>query len=127
MIFTRNGETNRFPTKERKITRGRWQTSKIAFPLEDLSADVFCKNASLHIRNGKARSGDANLKVEMDWNGMTKQSPLLCIAEVNNLELNQRLFQSLPSDIQETWKKLRATGRVDASVYSIRRCLVETT
>jgi hypothetical protein len=97
-----------------KITRGRWQTSKIAFPLEDLSADVFCKNASLHIRNGKARSGDANLKVEMDWNGMTKQSPLLCIAEVNNLELNQRLFQSLPSDIQETWKKLRATGRVDA-------------
>jgi len=97
-----------------RVTRGRWQTPKIAFPLEDLSADLYCKDSLLQVRNGKARSGDASLRVAVDWQGMTQQSPLTCIAEVDNLELNQRLFQSLPADIQETWKKLRATGRVDA-------------
>jgi hypothetical protein len=97
-----------------RVTRGRLQTAKIAFPLEDLSADLFCKNSLLQVRNGNARSGDADIRVAMDWQGMTKQSPLTCLAEVDNLELNQRLFQSLPPDIQETWKKMRATGRVDA-------------
>ncbi len=96
------------------ISEGRWHSSSFAFPMDDISGEIYCKDSDLQVRNLTARSGDARLQVAVDWHGMSQVSPLAMSAEITDLDLDQRLYLALPPSIQETWSKLRPAGKVNA-------------
>lgn len=96
------------------ISNGRLLHPKVPYPLENLSGEVFCKNGLLRLRNVKAASGPASVAFACDLHGYSMGSPLAASIHVQNLSLDQRLYQAIPAPIQETWRKLGVSGIVDA-------------
>ncbi|MFO0941242.1 MAG: hypothetical protein U0930_10780 [Pirellulales bacterium] len=47
---------------------------------------------------------------------MSLDSPLVIQAEVEDLELDKRLYQSLPAAVQQQWDKLQLAGRVSGKL-----------
>lgn len=99
---------------EAKIANGRLLHPQVPYPLDSLSGDVYCQNGLLQLRNGKAASGQATVTVVCDMHGFGNGAPIVANLAINNLSLDQRLFQALPVGIQETWSKLGLSGLVDA-------------
>lgn len=83
------------------VTNGRWRHTKIPFPLDEIQGDFSCDNGNLQARNWKARSSNAVIRADADWNGLTQSSPGMALIDVEDLDLDQRLYQSLPVSMQE--------------------------
>lgn len=96
------------------VANGRWRHGSIPFPLEEISGDFSCENGMLQARNWKARSSHAVIRGDADWSGMTASSPVVALVDVEDLDLDQRLYQSLPAGMQELWRKIRPSGVIDA-------------
>lgn len=99
-----------------QLDDGRLQDARLPFPLENISSDFSCENAQIQLRNMKARSGSAELELNTDIFGLGLQSPMTIIATAKNLELDHRLYQSLPPNLQAQWDKLQMSGRVSGNV-----------
>ncbi|XZE44310.1 hypothetical protein SH467x_003911 [Pirellulaceae bacterium SH467] len=96
------------------VTNGRWRHSSIPFPLDEIEGDFSCDNGNLQARNWKARSSNAVIRADADWNGLTQSSPGIALIDVEDLDLDQRLYQSLPAGMQEIWRRVRPSGVIDA-------------
>jgi AsmA-like C-terminal region len=95
-----------------RLESGRLQDPRLPYPLERLSSDFNCSNSLLQLRNMKASSGGARLTFNTDIMGLSLDSPIDIEAEVENLELDKRLHQSLPPVVQQQWDKLQLAGKV---------------
>lgn len=94
------------------IAGGRLRDSRLPYPLEKISSNFFCKNSLLQLRNMSARSGGATLKFDTDIMGLGLDSPMVIHGQVQNLELDQRLYASLPRKFQEQWDRLQLSGLI---------------
>ncbi len=94
------------------VVDGRLMHPKVPYPLEAISGHVYCDNELLQLRNIKASSGDASIAMACDHHGLAVGSPMTVTAVVQNLSLDQRLFQALPAAIQETWQRMGVSGGV---------------
>jgi hypothetical protein len=99
-----------------RIQSGRLKDHRLPYPLERISSNFFCKNSLLQVRGMRARSGQAELKFEADIMGLALDSPMVIEAEVDNLDLDQRLYQSLPDKFQQHWDRLQLAGRISGSL-----------
>lgn len=99
------------------ISNGRLLHQQVPYPLESLSGEVFCSNGLTQLRNVRASSGQTSVAFECDMKGLTTQSPITAAISVRDLSLDQRLFQALPSSMQEAWQKLGVSGLVDAQAW----------
>jgi hypothetical protein len=99
-----------------RIVSGRLKDARLPYPLERISSDFFCKNSLLQLRGMRARSGQAALKFEADIMGLTLDSPMVIETQVEQLDLDQRLYQSLPEKFQNFWDRLELSGRVSGSL-----------
>lgn len=97
-----------------QISQARWNRAEIPFAMEGIQGNLFCQNGELRIRNFAASSGAARIQGDLDWHGMKLDSPMQLSLQVNNLELDQRLYHSLPQGVQAIWNKIRPNGWIDA-------------
>jgi hypothetical protein len=97
------------------VRNGRLLHPLVPYPLDSMAFDVYCKNALLQLRHGSARSGEAEALFNCDVQGFALGSPLVATLQVQNLALDDRLYQALPPNIQEHWKRMGVSGLVDAS------------
>lgn len=98
------------------LASGRLQDPRLPYPLENLHSDFSCENSRIQLRNTRAESGSAQLELNMDIQGFGVNSPMTIIADAHHLELDHRLYQSLPSNLQQQWEKLKLSGRVSGNV-----------
>ncbi|MFY8201176.1 MAG: hypothetical protein ACOVLE_10920, partial [Pirellula staleyi] len=87
---------------------------KVPYPLESLSGDVHCKNGLLQLSNVRAFSGQTSIAFACDVFGYSIGSPMQVSVNLQNLSLDQRLYQAIPVGMQEIWHKLNLNGLVDA-------------
>lgn len=93
---------------------GQWQHPQLSYPLDKISGELFLKNDDLRVRNIKALCGSSSVTASIDMQGLRMPAPMTAMVEVSNLELDHRLFQSLPPQMQEMWNRFEARGHVDA-------------
>lgn len=99
-----------------QLTHGRLQDARLPYPLENLSSEFSCENTQFQLRNMHAESGMTKLELNTDILGLGLNSPMTIVAHVRNLDLDQRLRQSLPGALQEHWDKLQLSGRVSGNI-----------
>jgi hypothetical protein len=98
-----------------RLKDGRLMHPQVPYPLEEISGDLHVKNQLLQLRNAVGRCGKATLNLECDIQGFGKGSPLVAKVGVSHLSLDERLYNALPTAIQEQWRKLGVQGTVHAS------------
>ncbi len=99
-----------------EITSGRLRDPRLPYPLDELSADFFCKNQILQLRQMRASSGDAELELSCDIMGFGRDVPMVIHATASNLEIDSRLREALPSNLQMQWDRLQPSGRVSGTL-----------
>lgn len=115
-IASQGGKTPEFEVLG-KIASGRLRDLRLPYPLEDLNSDFYCDNSMLKLRSMTARSGGATLRLDTNIAGFRLDSPMVIHADATGLELDQRLFASLPKNWQEYWNRLRLEGVIDANLH----------
>ncbi len=99
-----------------KIRDGRLQHPNLPYPLQDLAGDIYVQNNMLQLREATARSGEARFELEADIGGLTVSAPMIAKLKIEQLALDDRLFQALPPPIQEQWTKFQVAGTVNANM-----------
>ncbi len=100
-----------------KLTDGRLQDARLPYPLEKLNGNFYCHNSLLQLREMTAVSGGASLKLDTDIAGFALNVPMEIHAYATNLELDHRLYASLPEKYRVYWDRLKLEGTVDAGVH----------
>ncbi len=99
-----------------KITKGRLQDSRLPYPLDGLEGEFYCSPSLLQLRSMRAQSGKAQFDLSTDIQGFGLDAPVDLDATVSGLELDARLYNSLPPKLQNFWNRLQLEGTVDANV-----------
>ncbi len=115
-VFSRPQQTPVFSIRDGVLTEGRLQDSRLPYPLDHLRGKFFCDNSMLQIRDLEATSGSTTLVLDTDIEGFTLDVPVSIQAKAQNLELDRRLYDSLPKQWQLYWDRLKLEGNVDAAV-----------
>jgi hypothetical protein len=98
------------------IASGRLQDPRLPYPLENLSGQFFCNNELLQLRSMQARSGSTQLRLNTDIKGFSLDSPMTIQAEAVDVELDRRLYASLPAVLQQQWDRLQLSGMVSGNI-----------
>jgi AsmA-like C-terminal region/Protein of unknown function len=98
------------------IEKGRMEHPRIPYLLESLRGQFACKNNLIQFRQVEARNGPSMFWFDADIFGLSPQSPMVVNAKTKDLQLDERLYQSLPKNLQDQWQKFRPTGTIDANV-----------
>ena len=115
-VFSRPNQKPGFSVRDGQLTGGRLQDSRLPYPLDNLNGKFFCNNAMLQLRELSATSGSTSLVLDTDIEGFTLDVPISILAQAKNLELDRRLYDSLPKQWQVYWDRLKLEGTVDANV-----------
>ncbi len=99
-----------------QILEGRLQDDRLPYPLDNLHGTYHCTNQTLQLRGLNASSGKTQLVVDTDITGFTPNSPITIVAKAANLELDSRLYGSLPEKLQIQWDKLGLAGSVSGTI-----------
>lgn len=115
-VFSRPQQLPGFSIREGQLTDGRLQDPRLPYPLDHLNGQFFCNNSMLQLRELSATSGSTTLFLDTDIEGFTLDVPISISARAQHLELDRRLYDSLPKQWQAYWDRLKLEGTVDASV-----------
>ncbi len=115
-VFSRPQQTPGFSVRDGLLTDGRLQDARLPYPLDHLNGKFFCNNSMLQLRELSATSGSTQLLLDTDMQGFTLDVPISIQAKAQNLELDRRLYDSLPKPWQAYWDRLKLEGIADASV-----------
>lgn len=109
---------NRAPEFEVRgtILSGRLRHERLPYTLEGLHGEFSSNHTRVQLRNMSASSGTAQLKIDTDIYGFQSTSPITLHAQVRNLELDQRLYLSLPAKLQSAWNKMQPSGKVNGTI-----------
>ncbi|GAB5404282.1 MAG: hypothetical protein Aurels2KO_25130 [Aureliella sp.] len=98
------------------ILEGRLQDDRLPYPLDDLQGTYHCTNKTLQLRDLRASNGKTQLVVDADITGFTPNSPITIVTQAANLELDSRLYGSLPEKLQIQWDKIGLAGSVSGTI-----------
>ncbi len=115
-VSSRPRQTPSFSIRDGQLTDGRLQDPRLPYPLDHLNGKFFCDNSMLQLRELRATSGSTTLMLDTDIEGFTLDVPMWIQAKAQHLELDRRLFDSLPQHWQSYWERLKLEGTADASV-----------
>jgi AsmA-like C-terminal region/Protein of unknown function len=115
-VFSRPRQSPGFSVRDGQLTDGRLQDERLPYPLDNLNGQFFCDNSMLQLRGLSATSGSTTLELDTDIEGFTLDVPISIHAKAENLELDRRLYDSLPAVYQTYWDRLKLEGTVNASV-----------
>ncbi len=118
-LFSRPQLPPGFEITDGNISEGRLQDSRLPYPLDHLHGKFFCDNSKLQLRELVATSGSTTLTLGTDICGFTPDVPITIAASATNLELDRRLYDSLPAMWQTYWDRLQLEGTLDAGVNLI--------
>lgn len=99
-----------------QLSGGHLQDPRLPYPLENLHGDFSCDSSQIQLRNMRASSGKIRFELNADLQGFGLDSPMTVIAKVHHLDLDQRLKQALPTNLQQQWDKLQLAGQVSGRV-----------
>lgn len=114
-VHSRAGEYPGFKLRG-KLSEGRLQDARLPYPIEKLNGDFYCANSLLQLRNLNATSGGASLILNTDIFGFQLDVPMIIDAQASNLELDRRLYDSLPATWRGYWDRLKLEGSVDGQL-----------
>ncbi len=118
-LFSRPQLSPGFEITNGNISEGRLQDSRLPYPLDRLHGKFFCDNSKLQLRELVATSGSTTLTLGTDICGFTPDVPITIAASATNLELDRRLYDSLPETWRTYWDRLQLEGMADAEVNLI--------
>ncbi len=93
-----------------KVADGRLMHPKVPYPLESLSGELFLTNGLMQLRKIRATSGPTSVALECDMHGFAAGAPITAKITVQDLSLDQRLYQALPVPLQDIWQKMGVSG-----------------
>ena len=118
-LFSRPHQVPGFSIRDGQLTDGRLQDARLPYPLDHLHGKFFCNNSMLQLRDLSATSGSTTMVLDTDIAGFTLDVPISIQAKAKNLELDRRLYDSLPPHWQMYWDRLKLEGTVDAGVHLV--------
>ena len=115
-VFSRVNASPGFEVKNGIISEGRLQDARLPYPLDHLQGKFYCNNAKLQLRDLVATSGSTTLTLGTDIEGFSPDVPITIFARTSGLELDRRLYDSLPASWRTYWDRLQLEGRADAEL-----------
>lgn len=96
------------------LREGRLLHPSVPYPIDQLSAELYADPQGVHLRKGQGMSGRASVTLEADISGLSPTAPSIAALSVRNLELDETLYNALPTTVQEHWRRLNLRGTIDA-------------
>ncbi len=115
-VFSRPLMSPGFEVKNGVISDGRLRDARLPYPLDHMHGKFFCNNTKLQLRDLVATSGSTTLTLGTDIEGFTPDVPITIFASASGLELDRRLYDSLPTSWQTYWDRLQLEGSADAEL-----------
>ncbi len=115
-VTSQDGNPPNF-TVNGQLRSGRLQDERLPYLLQNIDSQFTCENSVLKLKNLSAESGAAKIKLNANIFGYRPKSPLVVAAQVANLELDHRLYESLSPKLQASWDKMNVTGGVTGDVH----------
>ncbi len=98
------------------IHGGAFQDPRLPYRLDGLECDFSWIDGRVQLRNLRASSGQAQVQANADLSGLSPGSPLTILADVSSLELDSRLYNSLPINLRDVWDRLELSGIVSGHI-----------
>ncbi len=92
------------------IANGSLIHPRLPYPLERLAGQIYCRNEILQLRNANAVSGDAAFQMNADVYGAGAETPIVLELQIQNLPIDQRLYQVLTPKLKDVWNRLQPDG-----------------
>jgi len=99
-----------------QFSDGRLEDPRLPRPLTEVSATVVCEGTTIKVEELLGNCGNANLSLSLERQGWSPSAPLAMAARLQNLPLDQKLYQALPPMLRDQWDKFQPTGMVDADL-----------
>jgi hypothetical protein len=100
------------------LSEGRVEDSRLPAPATNLKGRLRATRDELRIEDLRGRCGKAAVAFSVHRKGWSGHSPLALAARAENVELDQELYERLPSLLKQEWDKYRPTGVVDATLQA---------
>lgn len=114
-LASRSSQVPRFLVRG-SIQSGELEDDRLPYPLDDIHGGFYCDNAMLQLRELAARSGSTQFVVSADIAGFSPRSPVEIRATARDMELDRRLYGSLPQKLRDQWDKLQLDGQVSGEI-----------
>ncbi|MGO8745846.1 MAG: AsmA-like C-terminal region-containing protein [Thermoguttaceae bacterium] len=95
-----------------QLTRGRFDDSRLPYPLSDIRAACAFDNEGIRIGPISAHCGQSTIRASYHRRGYAADSPCAIEVKVPELELNRQLEDVLPEALRPDWRKYLPAGRV---------------
>jgi len=93
-----------------KLTGGRVDHPRLPYPLSNLKATIHLNNQGVRLEDISASSGLGALQLSGERVGYDPTSPFSLRGRVRDLSLDDRLAQSLPPELLDTWQSFAPQG-----------------
>lgn len=98
-----------------QLVRGRLEDPCIPYPLTDVTANVRCTNAGVHVSELRGRNGQMTAYVSEAWRqGYAANAPYFINAHCERLLVDRRLLDVLPDQWRARWYDFFLEGIVNA-------------
>ncbi len=96
-----------------RLYEGWINDASLPYSLTDLTAGFSCDRGGLKIEGATARTGVAQLQLDLIRSGFDEASPLTLRASTQQFPLDRRLPLVLPPALRELWDKFQPAGTAD--------------
>lgn len=105
-----------------EVRSGVWGCPSLPFTINDLSASISARDGVLWIEQAQGYNGATTVRAERSRivMGDPKHMPLSLQLSVTDLELDQRLRDKTPPELDELWSLYSPRGRISAAVNLLR-------
>ncbi len=100
------------------LQQARLEDPRLPRPLVDLSCIAHCRNNLLTVKQLRGTCGTATVALEMERRGYAALAPTAVSLRVNNVTLDEQIYESLPGLLRNEWDKYQPTGVVNAEVQA---------
>lgn len=98
------------------LSQGRWDDTRLPYPLTDLKANFRCDPQGLKIEELSARAGQATFRLDLHRHGYAANSPLTLTAAMRRMVLDPKLLDMVPVPMRSEWHKFMPAGEIDLDV-----------
>ncbi|RMF41029.1 MAG: hypothetical protein D6753_10455 [Planctomycetota bacterium] len=98
------------------IHEAAFQDPRLPYRLDGMACEFAWIDGRVQLRNLRASSGPARVEANADLAGLAAGSPVTILADVSQLELDSRLYSSLPESLRKMWDRLELSGMVSGHI-----------
>ena len=100
------------------IQNARLEDPRLPRPLVDLSCIVHCQNDLLSVEQLRGTCGTANVALQLQRRGWSTAAPTAISLRLENVVLDQKVYQALPAVLKDQWDKFQPAGIVNADLQA---------